>query len=132
MHYHVFLSYNSHDLSEASLIFQYLKDSNYKTFFDKDALKPGDQWQKKIDDALLFSDVIIILLGSQGVGRWQEIESRIYQIISTQCIGGGSQSFPCTCRGSMRHQIEKSFLYFLSNFTSSGLTIPSTTRSSVY
>ncbi|KPJ94720.1 MAG: hypothetical protein AMJ53_04710, partial [Gammaproteobacteria bacterium SG8_11] len=86
MHYHVFLSYNSHDQSEASLIFQYLKDSNYKTFFEKDALKPGDIWQKKIEDALLSSDVIIILLGSQGVGRWQEIESRIYQIISTQCI----------------------------------------------
>ncbi len=83
MKYHVFLSYNSLDSEIAETLYSYLKNSGFRTFYDKVSILPGDTWTKTIEESIENSDSILILIGKNGFGKWQDKEQYLFQILST-------------------------------------------------
>lgn len=81
MSYHTFLSYNSKNTPEATKIHEYLHNSGVKVFFDKKVITLGDPFQKKLEEGLLASSSIIVLIGRGGIGPWQETETYMSQIV---------------------------------------------------
>lgn len=81
MKYHTFISYNSKNLSEARQINAYLSNSGFRVFFDKKDIKPGDHFQKILENALRASGSVLVLIGENNIGPWQEQETYMFQIL---------------------------------------------------
>ena len=81
MQYHSFISYNSKNRGVASTIHDYLTNSGLKIFFDEADIQPGESFQDKIENALRESASILIIIGPDGVGPWQEEENYEFQIL---------------------------------------------------
>lgn len=81
MKYDAFLSYNSKNYSEAEQIYSILTNSGLRVFFDKKCIKLGTQFQKVLEEGLKASSSIIVLIGPENVGPWQEQETYMFQIL---------------------------------------------------
>ncbi len=88
MKYHAFLSYNSKNYENAEKIYEYLSNSGLKIFFDKKEIRYGDRFQRVLENALRDSASILVIIGPQGVGPWQEEENYIGQLLN---IGNESE-----------------------------------------
>ena len=83
MLYDTFISYNSNHSEEARYIYEVLKGSSIKVFFDQESLKGGELWLKGLERGILQSKSIIIIVGPEGVGPWQEYESYLFQMMAS-------------------------------------------------
>jgi hypothetical protein len=72
---YVFLSYASEDLEQARRINDALRSAKVDTFFDKEGLEAGDNWEvklrKKVEGCSLFLAVISQNVCANGVFRWE-------------------------------------------------------------
>lgn len=86
MKYHAFLSYNSKSRDVARTIYDYLTNSGLRVFFDHVNILPGEPFQKKLEDGLRESGSIMVLVGPDGVGPWQEVENYEFHILAVRQI----------------------------------------------
>ncbi len=82
----VFLSHASQDAEHAQRIAEHLERSGLQAFLSERDLLPGDNWGKKVGDALETSDAMVVLLSPDAArSSWvrREIEyalqSRSYE-----------------------------------------------------
>jgi TIR domain len=84
MKYDVFLCYNTKNKSDAKFLCELLRRSNFRVFFDESEILPGQDWQARLESGLRQSAAIIVLVRSGGLGPWQDLENRAYQMISVK------------------------------------------------
>lgn len=84
MKYDVFLCYNSKNKADAKFLYQLLCRSNFDVFFDETDILPGQDFQSRLESGIRESAAIIVLVGPGGLGPWQELENRAYQIVSVK------------------------------------------------
>jgi len=77
MGYDVFISYNSNDRELIKQFTQELKNIGIRVFIDIWDLTPGEPWQEEIEKNMLNSKYIVIFIGKNGLGPWQNAEMRL-------------------------------------------------------
>lgn len=76
--YDAFLSYSREDLAAVSAIAERLRDeAGLEVWFDQWEIVAGDEWQTKMDEGLRASKTCVVLIGPQGLGRWQAPEAQV-------------------------------------------------------
>jgi hypothetical protein len=80
----IFLSHSGVDADSARELKRRLENApdaraaGLKVWFDKDALRPGAQWQPQIEEAIgAEAGAFIVYVGSRGVMNWVEAEVRV-------------------------------------------------------
>jgi hypothetical protein len=74
--YDVFVSYNSKDGKWAEHFASELKALGVRVWFDKWELKAGHTWLDGLATAIKESASVAVLIGKDGLGRWEEAELR--------------------------------------------------------
>jgi len=75
MSFHVFLSHNSKDKPSVLLLKKRLvTDYQLSVWFDADQLRPGLPWQRLLEEGIRQSESIAVLIGSDGIGPWENEE----------------------------------------------------------
>jgi SAM-dependent methyltransferase len=113
--YHSFLSYNSQHSEDARIIYEYLHNSGFKIFFDKESIKPGESFQKALEKGIVASDSIIVLIGQDGLGPWQEEESYAWQMLSVS-PGSKKRYIPVFLPGSSHEADQDKLPLFLRQY----------------
>lgn len=75
--YDVFISYNSQDRVEARALAARLRDRGLLPWLDEWEIRPGDLWQKSLENSLDSVGSVAVLIGSSGVGPWQDLEQMV-------------------------------------------------------
>ena len=63
----VFISYSAHNKTFADEVYEKLKSAGIKVWMDTEKIRGGDNWRKEIEDALVESDIILVLLDKKSV-----------------------------------------------------------------
>ncbi|WP_017298655.1 toll/interleukin-1 receptor domain-containing protein [Nodosilinea nodulosa] len=87
----VFLAHNSKDKPLIRQICEELKNRGVKLWLDEERIVPGDRFLDKIQEAISQSKTAIVCIGSEGLGRWQEIET---EMLISLCIQQGVKVIP--------------------------------------
>jgi TIR domain len=66
-HYDVFLSYSHKDMAWVKEFATTLKNCGVTTWFDDNDIKPGDNWQEAIEQALRESNTLVLVLSQSNV-----------------------------------------------------------------
>ena len=82
MKYDVFVCYNGKNRTDARTLCQLLRRSNFNVFFDETEILPGQDFQSHLEAGLRQSSAIIVLVGVGGLGPWQDLENRAFQMVS--------------------------------------------------
>ncbi|MBD2453671.1 tetratricopeptide repeat protein [Nostoc sp. FACHB-87] len=72
--FHVFLAHHSADKPLVREIATKLKQRGFKPWIDEEQIPPGRSFQQAIQQAIDTVETAAIILGKDGVGRWQEWE----------------------------------------------------------
>lgn len=75
--YNVFISYNSKNKQIALSFARQLTDFGLRVWFDAWRLIPGQPWQEAMEKALTASQCIVVLVGEDGFGKWENEEMRV-------------------------------------------------------
>lgn len=70
----IFISYNSADHGIAKDVASVLETRGWKPFFAPWTLRPGAYWLPALADNIAIASVLLLLLGSSGLGDWQALE----------------------------------------------------------
>lgn len=73
--YHAFISHNSADKPAVESIAAALVAQGLHCFLDKWDILPRDQWLRNLENGLTESQTILIFIGTQGVGPYQQAEA---------------------------------------------------------
>lgn len=73
----IFLSYSRHDREAAIGLRHALEQAGLAVFRDEDAIRVGDNWMQRLQDALQGCSAFIVLIGRDGVRRWVGIEVQV-------------------------------------------------------
>jgi TIR domain len=74
MSFDVFLSHNSKDKAAVRDLKQQLIGCSLTAWLDEDELQPGIPWQQLLEDGIHQSRSIAVLIGSDGLGPWEDEE----------------------------------------------------------
>jgi ubiquinone/menaquinone biosynthesis C-methylase UbiE len=96
--YDSFVAYNNANKVFALKIADSLRSAGIKVWIDETEILPGDIFQDKIEQALRSVSVVIVLCGGQGLGPWEQIETRSALIESVQ---RGITIIPVTIPGTL-------------------------------
>jgi nucleotide-binding universal stress UspA family protein len=81
--YDVFLAHNSQDKTFIRQIYQQLKTAGCDPWLDVEAILPGQIFQDEIQKAVQRIQAAAIFIGTNGLGRWEQVELRI---LISQCV----------------------------------------------
>jgi tetratricopeptide (TPR) repeat protein len=70
----VFLSHNSEDKPVVRQIAEALRARKIKVWLDEWELRPGQRWIGELERALQKAKTVAVMLGSAGLGRWEQPE----------------------------------------------------------
>ncbi len=70
----IFISYNSKDSYFANELAVWLRARGFKAWIDLERIRPGIEWQVAIDDAVAQADMVIVCVGPNRLGKWQQME----------------------------------------------------------
>ncbi|MBV8107315.1 MAG: TIR domain-containing protein [Hyphomicrobiales bacterium] len=87
--YDVFISYAHSDGAAAADLSGWLSAQGLRTFFDRNALRPGLRWVPALEDAIGRSKAVAILVGKHGIGNTQQYERELALVRQT-----GDAAFP--------------------------------------
>lgn len=82
--YDIFIAYNTADKAFALSIADSLRGEGIKVWIDETEILPGDIFQDKIEQALRSVAAVVVLCGGQGLGPWEQVETRAALIESVQ------------------------------------------------
>src|SRR3972149_8445708 len=74
MTFDVFISYNRDDELEVIELAKKLKDRGLNVWLDLWELSPGSSFQKALEEMIKIVNAVAIVIGSSGIGPWQNIE----------------------------------------------------------
>lgn len=80
----VFLSYNRKEVDQVRELRETLETNGIPIWIDESGFKPGDEWINKLEETLTKTEIAIICIGENGVGRWQNKEIFTLQILSAK------------------------------------------------
>lgn len=72
--YDAFFSYHWRDRDQVEAIARVLHERNLRVFLDRWYLAPGQPWPQALERALADCGAIIVFLGPEGLGPWQQRE----------------------------------------------------------
>jgi TIR domain-containing protein len=72
----VFLSHNSADKPTVIELATMLKDRKLRVWLDEWELVPGGSWQPALEEVIATVGSAAVLVGKDGIGRWEEPEMR--------------------------------------------------------
>lgn len=72
----VFLAHNNNDKALIELIAKELRYRDIKPWLDNEQIRPGRWFQGEIQDAIRQVKSAAIFIGTNGLGKWQEVELR--------------------------------------------------------
>ena len=75
----VFLCYNHHDKSVVKHIGEQLKRHGILPWLDEWELRPGEPWQRALEEQIRKTKMAIVFVGSRGMGPWHD--SEMYAIL---------------------------------------------------
>src|SRR5262249_16546843 len=76
----VFLSYSSKDRAIVRDVARRLRGDGLRVWFDEWEIRPGDMIQKRIDDGLEQSRVLVLCLSAHSMGAdWPALESGVFR-----------------------------------------------------
>ncbi|RLJ16689.1 hypothetical protein DJ030_16265 [bacterium endosymbiont of Escarpia laminata] len=98
----IFLSYSRNDREAAIFIRNALEQEGITVFRDEDAIRVGDDWMLRLQDALQGCSAFIVLIGRDGVRRWvgKEVEIALIRNISPQDDSQRLPIFPLLLPGA--------------------------------
>jgi SAM-dependent methyltransferase len=79
-----FVAYNNLDKAFALRIADSLRSAGIRVWIDETEILPGDIFQDKIEQALRSVSAVVVLCGGQGLGPWEQMETRTALIESVQ------------------------------------------------
>lgn len=84
----IFLCHNSSDKPAVRLLNTRLKATGIKTWFDEEALLPGQVWQDVLEHQMRSINACAVIVGPNGEGPWQENERRVFinEFITRSCL----------------------------------------------
>ncbi|TVL99940.1 MAG: hypothetical protein CV087_16090 [Candidatus Brocadia sp. WS118] len=83
----VFFSYNHKDQAAVIKIGKELKKWGILPWIDLWYILPGQSWQKEIEKQIKNSKVVVVFIGPNGLGRWQDKEYMAFMRKSVECGG---------------------------------------------
>lgn len=95
--FQTFLSYNSEDSDLVKPLFEALIKEGISTWFDQQQIAPGDNTVSKMTEGLKQSESVLVCVGENGLGQWQEQE--IYISIK-QSVETGKRVIPIILPGA--------------------------------
>jgi TIR domain len=98
----VFLCYNKQDKVAVRRLNETLKKEGIRTWLDEEQIKPGDIWQRKIEEIISSVPAVLVIVGDSKIGPFQDMEqmSIITEFVRRGCkvvpvfIGSPSQTIP--------------------------------------
>jgi WD40 repeat protein len=83
----VFLSYNSQDRESVVAIARSLQDRRIRVWFDAWELRPGQRWQRALEDQIERIKSAAVFVGKNGIGPWQDMEQEAFlrQFVARSC-----------------------------------------------
>ncbi|GAA0833513.1 TIR domain-containing protein [Cupriavidus pauculus] len=78
----IFLSYGSPDLQRVRAIYDRLREKGLNIWFDKEKLRPGQQWDFEIRKALRQSDIVLLVISGSSIDRRGYVQREIKIAIS--------------------------------------------------
>jgi len=81
--YDVFLAHNSDDKKDVEIICAELRKRGLNPWLDKEQVPPGRMFQDYIQDAIKKISSAAIIIGDNGLGKWQYLELKSF---ISQCI----------------------------------------------
>ncbi len=75
--YDVFFSYNTADRSAVEELAHALRDRSVNVFLDRWHMLPGSPWQEQFEVALSASRTVLLFIGREGLGPWENLEVRV-------------------------------------------------------
>lgn len=94
--YDVFLAHNSLDEALVEHICNELKRKGLKPWLDKEQIPPGRWFQDVIQDAIKNISSAAIIIGQNGLGKWQVVELRSF---ISQCVNRNIPVIPVLLPG---------------------------------
>ena len=84
----VFVSHNSKDIAIAKKIANILRSRGFQPWLDQQQLDPGQAWIERMETALEKVSAMIVLIGGNGLGRWQlqEVQVGFQQYVERQML----------------------------------------------
>jgi formylglycine-generating enzyme required for sulfatase activity len=73
----IFLSYSRNDREAAMALRSALEQAGFRVFRDEDAIRIGDRWLARLEEALRQCSAFVVLLGRDGVQRWVGAEVHV-------------------------------------------------------
>lgn len=70
----IFVCYRRRDGAFVSLICNMLMQLGLPVWMDKSHIRPGRRWKKEIEEALSQSRIVLVFVGPEGIGPFQEWE----------------------------------------------------------
>jgi hypothetical protein len=70
----VFLSYSSRDKEHVRELKRWLLAAHLRVWLDESELRPGVPWQKLIQEGVSASRSIVVVVGPDGIGPWEDEE----------------------------------------------------------
>jgi hypothetical protein len=101
--YDVFLSYNSADQLEVNWLREKLLAMHLTVFMDLWELRPGFPVQEKLSRALENAKSVAVVVGSTGIGRWQQVEFE--SALGEQVGGSGRPVIPIILQGVLLDKV---------------------------
>ena len=74
----VFLCHNSEDKDAVRILNGQLQAKGIRAWFDEEQLRPGIPWQTLLEEQIGSIKSAAVIVGSSGVGPWQDIEMRAF------------------------------------------------------
>jgi hypothetical protein len=88
----VFISYSRADVAWAEAIHDRLADDGFSSFWDRDSLRAGDDWEEKILDNLKACQHLIVLLSKHATGsNWVRREYMQFDALINVARSGAGQ-----------------------------------------
>ena len=72
----VFLSYSQNDRAAAEMLHDQLGRQGLGVFWDKEAIRAGELWLDRLQEAVIGCGAFVVLVGRDGVGRWIGAETQ--------------------------------------------------------
>lgn len=92
----IFLSYSRDDRPACLALRAALEQAGFSVFRDEDAIRIGDRWMTRLQEALQECSAFVLLVGRRGVERWvgAEVEVALSRHLSPHDEGQRLPIFP--------------------------------------
>ena len=103
----VFLSYSRTDRDACAALKLALEQAGLQPFRDEDAIRAGDRWVSRLEQALEGCSAFVVLIGRDGIRRWvgAEVQVALNRHLSPPAEGARLPIFPVLLESGQRESL---------------------------